>query len=78
MARAEIVGERHVRCFLTDGAGGRAAGIAFRAVDTPLGAALLARGGAPLHLAGALEGDGWNGERRARFRIEDGAPAAPR
>ena len=71
-----MVGLRHVRCFLADGAGGRAQAIAFRAVGTPLGDALLARAGAPLHLAGALEADAWNGERRARFRIEDAATPA--
>ncbi len=79
VARADIVGTGHVSCFLTGGDGGRLRAIAFRALDTPLGRALLDIGGAPLHLAGTLRLDRWNGQERVQFLIEDGAPvwAAP-
>jgi single-stranded-DNA-specific exonuclease len=77
VARADIVGEKHVRCFLSDQQGGRLGAIAFRAVGTRLGDALLARGGATIHLAGTLRVDRWRGEARIQFSIEDAAPAQP-
>ncbi|HEX2112813.1 MAG TPA: single-stranded-DNA-specific exonuclease RecJ [Alphaproteobacteria bacterium] len=77
VARADIVGEKHVRCILADQQGGRLSGIAFRSVGTRLGDALLARGGAGLHLAGTLRADHWRGEMRVQFCIEDAAPVQP-
>ena len=77
VARADIVGEKHVRCFLADQQGGRLSAIAFRSVGTRLGDALLARGGAGLHLAGTLRADHWRGEMRVQFCIEDAAPVQP-
>ena len=73
VARAQIVGGTHIRCQLTGADGARLSAIAFRAVGTPLGEALLAKGGAPLHLAGTIRRDRWNGEDRVQFRIEDAA-----
>ncbi|MGH6952910.1 MAG: single-stranded-DNA-specific exonuclease RecJ [Alphaproteobacteria bacterium] len=75
VARADVVGERHVRCFLAGLAGGRLKAIAFRSAGTELGRALLGRGGAPLHLAGHLRADRWQGRDDVQFVIEDGAPA---
>lgn len=77
VARADIVGEKHVRCFLSDQTGGRLGGIAFRSAGTRLGDALLACDGASLHLAGTLRVDRWRGEARIQFCIEDAAPARP-
>ena len=77
VARADIVGEKHVRCFLSDQQGGRLGAIAFRSVGTRLGDALLARGGAAIHLVGTLRVDRWRGEARIQFCIEDAAPAQP-
>ena len=71
---ARVVGNDHVSCFLTGADGGRLKAIAFRAVETPLGQALLDPAGAPLHLAGVLRVDRWNGQERAQFQIDDGAP----
>lgn len=73
IGRADIVGGDHVRCFLTDGSGGRAKGIAFRCASEPLGEALLHSSGRPLHLAGHLRPDNWQGRRDAQFVIEDAA-----
>jgi single-stranded-DNA-specific exonuclease len=73
VARADIVGEKHVRCFLSDQQGGRLGAIAFRSVGTRLGDTLLARGGAAIHLAGTLRVDRWRGEARIQFSIEDAA-----
>jgi len=73
--RADVVGDGHVRCVLTGPDGGRLTGIAFRCADEPLGRALLERGGVPLHLAGALRVNRWQGREDAQLRIEDAAPA---
>lgn len=75
VAKADIVGEKHVRCFLADQRGGRLAGIAFRAVGSPLGDALLDRAGTALHLGGRLRADEWRGELRVQLQIEDVAAA---
>jgi single-stranded-DNA-specific exonuclease len=50
--------------------------IAFRAVESPLARLLLERGGPPLHVAGQVRADTWNGVRRTQFDIRDAAPAA--
>lgn len=70
-----IVGQNHISCTLTGPQGGRLRAIAFRAADTPLGEALCAAGGAPLHLAGLLRLDDWQGSETLDFHIEDAAPA---
>ncbi len=76
---AEPVGGAHVRCTIADAAGaGRLKAIAFRCLDTALGAGLLARDGALLHLAGHLRADNWNGRSGVQFTIDDAAPAARR
>jgi len=72
---AGVVGERHVRCTLADESGARLGGIAFRSVDTPVGAVLLSAAGAPLHVAGHLRADNWRGRERVQLVIEDVAKA---
>lgn len=69
------MGEAHLGISIaTDGPGrARLDAACFRAFETPLGAFLESRAGAPVHLAGRLEIDDWGGRRRARFRIEDAA-----
>lgn len=77
VGRASVVGDNHVRCFLGDapgGAGGGLKGIAFRALDSDLGPALLQTAGLPLHLAGRLQADRWGGRESVQFVIEDAAP----
>src|SRR3546814_3881507 len=81
VAKAPVVGDNHVRCFLGDSAGGDAeAGsikaIAFRALESPLGPALLQTAGLPLHVAGRLQLDRWTGREGVQFTLEDAAPAA--
>lgn len=71
----DVVGEKHVRAELASADGARLKAIAFRAVDTPLGEALLRGNGAPIHVAGELSADEWRGERRVQFSIDDVAPA---
>jgi single-stranded-DNA-specific exonuclease len=60
----------HVRCVLTDGAGGKLKAIAWRAEDTDLGRRLLAGGGG-VHVAGRLKADDWNGRQGVQLEIED-------
>ena len=71
---AKVVGKDHVSCFLTGAEGGRLKAIAFRAAGRELGSALLDASGAPLHIAGLLRVDRWNGRERPQFQIEDAAP----
>ena len=73
VAKADVVGERHVRCFLADQRGGRISGIAFRAVGSPLGDMLRDGTGLSLHLAGRLRADEWQGQTRVQLHIEDAA-----
>ena len=77
IARADIVGSNHVRCFLRGGGGGgggavRLKAIAFRAAGTALGEALLGARG-PLHVAGHLRADTWKGPDAVELVIEDAA-----
>lgn len=73
---ASIVGKGHVRCILTGADGtGRLKGIAFRAADGPLGRALLQSRGQPLHVAGQLRGDEWQGKVTPQLFIDDAALA---
>jgi single-stranded-DNA-specific exonuclease len=67
------IGDGHLDCWLQDAAGGRVRAVAFRAAERPVGEALRAAGGAPLHLAGTLKLDSWQGRPRVTFRIEDAA-----
>jgi single-stranded-DNA-specific exonuclease len=68
---AKVVGSAHVRCVLEGGDGGRLDAVAFRAADQPLGAALLGSDGLPLHIAGHLRRDTWNGRDRRELVVED-------
>ena len=72
IAYAEVVGNGHVRASLSTGDHSLKA-IAFRAADTDLGRAMLERRGLPLHFAGMLGIDHWQGRRQASFRILDAA-----
>ena len=69
---ARIVGTDHVSCFLAPPEGGtRLKAIAFRAAGTPAGEALLNARGGVVHVAGHLNIDTWQGNRKPQFIIED-------
>lgn len=73
---ARIVGTDHVSCFLAAPEGGtRLKAIAFRAAGTPAGEALLNARGGVVHVAGHLNIDTWQGNRKPQFIIEDVARA---
>ena len=68
---AKVVGEVHVRCVLEAGDGSRLDAVAFRAADQAVGEALLSSSGLPLHVAGHLRRDTWNGREKRELVIED-------
>ncbi len=73
VVQADIVGEDHVRCILTGEDGGRLKAIAFRAGGRPLGQLLMQRGGLPLHIAGQLRVDRWQGRESVQLIVDDAA-----
>ncbi len=78
VAKADVVGENHVRCFLTASerqGGGRLKAIAFRSAGTALGDALLDRSRLALHVAGHVRRDDWMGREGVQLLIDDAAPA---
>jgi single-stranded-DNA-specific exonuclease len=76
VVRADRVGREAntIRAFVEgEGGAGRLKAMLFRAKDGPLADALLARGGAPLHLAGHLRAEEWNGTTTPGFVVADAA-----
>lgn len=71
IVRADIVGSGHIRCILGALDGGSLKAIAFRAADSEMGKALLARRGECFDLAGNLRKDTWMGRTQVQFVIED-------
>jgi len=67
----------HVRVRLRGGDGAVISGVAFRAAGQKLGQALTAGRGQPVHAAGTLCVDRWQGSERVQLRICDLAPAGP-
>ncbi len=68
---AEEVGQAHLRVRLKAGDGSIVNGIAFRSIGQKLGNALLENRGQPLHVAGSLAVDRWQGTERVQFRVSD-------
>jgi single-stranded-DNA-specific exonuclease len=68
---ADIVGNGHVRCTLRADDGARLDAIAFRAADTRWGQELLTERQMPLHVAGSLKCDRWQGREKVKLTIED-------
>lgn len=71
---AGLVGTNHVKATFSDGQGNAFQGIAFRAHGTELGNALMeARDGGPIHVAGTLSRNSWQGRDSVQLRIVDAA-----
>jgi len=68
---ADEVGEAHLRVRFKSGDGAIVNGIAFRSVGRPLGNALTQNRGQPLHVAGSLAVDRWQGTERVQLRVLD-------
>jgi single-stranded-DNA-specific exonuclease len=77
VAYADPVGEGHVRVRLRSGDGTMLNAIAFRALEEPLGRALMKNRGQPVHAAGILSIDRWNGGERVQMRLLDVAVLSP-
>jgi len=75
IAHASVVGSDHVRCRLAGEAGGSLSAIAFRAATRPVGEALLAAQGRPLHVAGHLRENRWRDRIDVQMVVDDVAPA---
>lgn len=71
LAYVDEVGQAHLRVRLKSGDGAMVNGIAFRAVGQKLGNALLEHRGQPLHVAGSLAVDRWQGAERVQLRVTD-------
>jgi len=75
IVRADVVGSGHVRLVLSGTGGGKLKAIAFRAADSEMGMTLLSSAGAPVHLAGTLRIDSWQGTSTPQLLVEDAAIA---
>ncbi|MCC6598893.1 MAG: single-stranded-DNA-specific exonuclease RecJ [Alphaproteobacteria bacterium] len=74
---ADVVGKTHIRAMISDWEGGaRMKAVAFRAVGTPLGEALLKGGMTSFHVLGTLKIDNWGGAEKVEMHIRDAAPAS--
>ena len=70
----EVVGQGgHVRLTLASDDGARLRAVAFRSQNTPLGDALLRAGDTPIHVAGTLSLDRYQGREQVELRISDAA-----
>ncbi len=72
---ARPVGTGHLKVTFGDGLGARLDGIAFGAMDGPMGPALINHAGKRFHLAGRLDLNHWQGRTSAQLRLEDAALA---
>jgi single-stranded-DNA-specific exonuclease len=82
VAHARPVGDGHLKIALTDGSRSRLDAIAFRAATSGLSQAVDRAAGAPIHVAGRLERNRWQGREDVQLQVEDialpddGAPTA--
>jgi single-stranded-DNA-specific exonuclease len=72
---ADEVGQAHLRLRFKSGDGSIVNGVAFRSVGQKLGNALVANRGQPLHVAGSLVVDRYQGTERVQLRVLDVAAA---
>jgi len=75
VVNATVVGEQHVRCVFQGPDGGRLFGIAFRALQSELGAVLLGAKGRGVHVVASLKADEWQGQVRVQATVRDAALA---
>jgi len=68
---ADEVGQAHMRVRLKSGDGAIVNGIAFRSIGQKLGNALAEHRGQPLHVAGCLTVDRYQGSERVQLRVTD-------
>ncbi len=71
VAKVDTVGDNHVRAILMGGDGARLKAMAFRAADTPLGAALAGADGRWCFVAGRVARDDWGRTPAAELHLDD-------
>ncbi len=71
VAHARPVGDGHLKLTFTDGGPVRLDAIAFGATQSGIAAAIDRAAGAPLHVAGRLEINRWQGREAVQLRVED-------
>lgn len=73
--RLDVLKEAHIKLQIApaEGRGSWLKAMAFRAIGTPLGEMLLAAQNRPLHLAGQLQVESWQGKESVSLHIEDAA-----
>lgn len=71
IAFADVVGKGHVRASIAASDGEKLKAISFKADDKPHGKMLLESRGRPLHVAGTLSIDTWQGSPKVQLRIMD-------
>lgn len=74
IVQQSVVGDGHVRCIFSGAEGGRLKAMAFASVPEEVRMLLQTTRG-PLHIAGFLRADAWNGRRDVQFMVHDAAPA---
>ncbi|WP_193177700.1 single-stranded-DNA-specific exonuclease RecJ [Oricola nitratireducens] len=73
IASSAVVGNGHLKLRLMAEDRSQVDAIAFRAADTELGQFLSRRNGSPVHVAGTLSINHWNGRQTPQMRIVDAA-----
>ncbi len=73
VSRIRLLKEAHLRCTLQAADGSRLEACAFRSSGTALGELFAAKDGLPLHVAGHLRRNSWNGRDSVELHIEDAA-----
>jgi single-stranded-DNA-specific exonuclease len=66
--------QSHLRMNLSDETGKRLNAIAFRAVETDMGQALIHHGGVPFHVSGKIRINTWQGRSSVQILVDDAAP----
>jgi single-stranded-DNA-specific exonuclease len=74
IVQQSVVGDGHVRCIFSGEGGGRLKAMAFASVPEEVRMVLQTSRG-PVHVAGFLRADDWNGRRDVQFMVHDAAPA---
>ena len=62
---ATVVGDQHIKCRFVDKSSGEISGICFRSVGTKIGNVLLNQNGTPVHVAGKIRRNLWQGESKS-------------
>ena len=71
IAKPQIIGNGHVKCFLTSGSGVSVKAICFNSADNQIGQALLNHKGEIYDVAGYIKADNWMGRHDVQIIITD-------